>query len=458
MTAFFGLTVIFIVGIAFLFSFSPRISLLLKAGLAFPAGFGVLACIVFIYDLLNINYNFSSSILALFLVLAALILFRRKEWSSYFKQNHQKDFLELRPQQLHLPWLLFFACLVFVVYGITAKTLYWPTTAYDSITGYDYVAKVLAAEGGLDNSINNPLNYTFSLRTLYPPLVPIAFSFAYICGLATSKIISSLFFISVLTSFYGFLRYCCTHFNAIVFTLLLAVIPEFLAMSALSLSNVPSVAYTTAGAGFLILFFRERKDGFLWLSALMMAFAIFTRTEGIVYAAAAGIVLLFKAIPEKKWSWIALYAIVPLLFFVSWELYVKYVWELSEFKQPFIYKIFLDGHRLSFLLDKVLDVTFNTQYFGITVYLFLISVVISIPLIYSRKQDWQLLVLIILSWALYVWVFYQMDIFEGKQLMAGGGGYIASGYKRGFFNFCALFLMYAATVLPVRNFFKKWLT
>ena len=251
------------------------------------------------------------------------------------------------------------------------KALFWPTTAHDSIAGYDYFAKVVAAEGKLDNSIYDPLNYTHSYRTLYPPLIPIAFAFVYLCGLVSSKIIVSIYFVSILITFYGFLRYFSTHLNAIFFTLLMAVIPEFLAMSALSLTNVPSVVYTTTGVVSLVLCFREMHFGYLYLSAIMMGFAVFTRTETIVFAAAGGVLLLIKAIPLKKWS--GIYASIPLLFFAGWELYLKYVWALTGEKQPFMYKIFWDGERLSKLWNLVMDVSFDTFKYGLTVYIFVIA-------------------------------------------------------------------------------------
>lgn len=141
MIAFFGFTIVFLVGITFLFLLHSRLSILLKVGLAFPAGFGVLATFAFVFDLLSVPIVLSTTFAALLISLTVFLLVRWKEWKVYFSEHFRNDLNSLRPKSVHLSWLLFFGCLCFVIYGITFKTFFWPTSGYDSIAGYDYVAK-----------------------------------------------------------------------------------------------------------------------------------------------------------------------------------------------------------------------------------------------------------------------------------------------------------------------------
>ena len=105
------------------------------------------------------------------------------------------------------------------------------------------------------------------------------------------------------------------------------------------------------------------------------------------------------------------------------------------------------------ILSKVYKITLSTQYYGYTVIIFFIGVLINVKTkIYSQKE---LLLTIIGAWVLYLIIFYQIDNFNEGKLV---GNYIRAGYKRALFNFFPLMLYYVATVEPINSFFKKYLS
>jgi len=106
----------------------------------------------------------------------------------------------------------------------------------------------MAAEGRIDNSLfdgdGRPLA-GLSNRVKYPPLVSGSFAIAYLYGLQTSKIITSLYFLFFTALFYQMIRRLIDPMVAIIITFFTMITPEFFAFTSLSTTNIPTAIYLT---------------------------------------------------------------------------------------------------------------------------------------------------------------------------------------------------------------------
>src|SRR5205814_4604733 len=99
-------------------------------------------------------------------------------------------------KQFHAAWIFLIACIIIISAMIIIKGEYWIVFIYDSIAGYDFLGRAIAHEGTIHNSIFDHTNPLYTVRDLYPPLVPLSFAFAYATGNLSSQIVITLFFAS----------------------------------------------------------------------------------------------------------------------------------------------------------------------------------------------------------------------------------------------------------------------
>jgi|TARA_B110000196_G_C21141896_1_gene664309 hypothetical protein len=446
--SFLTIVLFFLVGLSFIYLIDKRLDLLLLFGLSFPVGVAVTSAVLFFNNtVLNISLQpFSFFITTIILTILFLGIAIKKQGMPHISKE------DFNVPSFNLGVIFFFTVIAYVFYWLFQKAVFWPTTAYDSIAGYHFLAKAIALEGVFNNSIFEIEHDFAGRRFLYPPMMPIAFSIAYIFEYSP-KVFTMLFYGCTLISFFAFTRKHTGAFGAALFTFFLAIIPEYAAMATLTLTNVPQVLFTMAGIILLFEWLNNQEISKFYLASFLISMGIWLRTEGIIFAAAGFIFILFDFIKNKNFKPAIIYSILIIIPFLSWELYVEYALSLSDKKQPFQYALFWDYNKISMILSKVYKITLSTQYYGYTVIIFFIGVLINVKTkIYSQKE---LLLTIIGAWVLYLIIFYQIDNFNEGKLV---GNYIRAGYKRALFNFFPLMLYYVATVEPINSFFKKYLS
>ena len=446
--------VVFVLGYSLLSTFSFREKIIFKFGLSFPTGMGINAFLLFVFEIFHIKYNNSSIILCsdivLILINLGIIFLGRKP---NFKLNFKPKKLIKKFMPINLSWIFLMSVIIYVVFSIVNKTLFWPVTTYDSINGYDFLAKAIANEGTFNNTIFNPDYHLFSVRSFYPPLVPFNFSIAYIFGSLNSKIVVTFFYVSIIIAFYYLLKVYTTHTLAALTTLFLIITPEYAAFSALSSPNPPCTFYSAIGVLSVYTWYLKNEKPFFYFGLLLIAFALWTRTETIIFAVASGFIILLKTIEKKKFIYLIVFGISCLIVLLAWQLYLYFVIPFEN-EQPIITHLYWDIEKLQRMLGKVKKVTFSLQYYGIVVYMFLGLILLNIKNIIVHKDKLVLLLSIFIPWVLYLFVYYQIN----TDYMPGGVGWIEAGYKRGFFYFLPLMLYYCSTnklVLYItRNYFS----
>jgi len=432
--------VLFTLGYSCVSSISLKTKFLYRFGLAFPIGFGINSIIVFLLDVLKIPINNLILILSVDLVLSVIFIlvtfFIQKPKVTDIKNAFQwKEFLPI-----NLAWIFIVAAILFVAYVIIYKTMFWPVSSYDSVHGYDFIAKVIKQEGTFNNSIFNKDFLLSSVRSYYPPLVPLNLSLAYLAGFTNTKIVMALFFASVIIAFYALLTLKTSHLGAAFFTLLLIITPEYAAFSALSSPNPPCTYYSAFGLLSFYHWYKSDQLRWYFIGLLLIVFALWTRTETIIFAASSGLLVLIKAIQKKNLKLLLIYGFAVIMILVAWQLYLKFVLEATN-PQPIIKHFIFDIDRIRRMMSQVFRVTFNTSYYGLAVYIFLGMIVLNIRNIIKEQDHLLLLGLIFITWVLYLLIYHQID----TEYLPGQVGWIRDGYRRGFFYFLPLMFYYCAS-------------
>ena len=435
---------------------SPKFDSLFKIGAAFPLGFGLVTLLMFVLSFIGVTFNLML-LLGLQSVMAFLIYFGA--------QRHQLfeglwDFSDLdfhKWKDINIAMLLLLGILVFVLYGITVKGIFWPTVAYDSVTGYDLLAKVVAGEGSFNNSIFDPSENLLTIRHRYPPLVPGSFAFAYLAGLSTPKWSVITLFLSTPFMLFGLMRYV-SNTLAMLFTVLAIIVPEYLAMAALSLTNVPQSLYAGFGMILLFLYIRDRHKYYFILGSIFIGLNVWTRLDGVVFVLGGGFMLfldaLIKGEIKSKRVWLDMIqfggiAIAPL---ILWQLFAKLIIDIPSSDGVFVTSLFWDADKFSQVFSLAKGVVTSTQYYGA---FFLIFVVVTLlNLFFFRRDKWILLSGLVFTFFVYFMLYYQMDN-GGDKFGYSIESMINSSYKRGMFPFIPIMAYYAGTSEVLQKTFKR---
>lgn len=448
-----GLCIIFLLGAIAVHLLSRELSLLEKTGFAFPVGLGINAFLMFGMELCHIPLYKTGLLLG---SEAALVLagygYAYHRYGSGIRLWKQLRSIHTPPRSFHPAWWLLVLCMAVMVYGVIAQALYWPVFIYDSINGFDFVAKAVAAEGTLNNTVFNPDYPLYSLRSLYPPFVSLNFAFVYSLGFASSHVVVALFYAALAVSFYALLVRYTTHFGAALFTLLLILTPEYASFSALSSANPVCAYYVATGLLCLYIGYDRARHAYSDLGMLLILIALWTRPEAIIFAAVAGSMVLVLAIRNRTWIRPVVFALACIVVFGAWQLYIKIVLPVEP-PQPIVLSLYFDGGKFLRMMEKIKTVTFDTRYYGIGFYLFLGMLLLNVVSLIRRKDRLFLLLMLAGGWTLYVFIFYQID----TDFLPGDTNWIEDAYRRGLFCFFPLMFFYMATNAISTRIFKSWL-
>lgn len=442
---------IFLAGFCFVYLISKDFTLLERLSLSFPVGFGLSSFIMFKLDVIL----HSLSLAALQLLLSVFIVF---SIATVIFLHLKKIRTIERPQikidlsWFNLAWAVFAVIIGYLVWGITAKCLYWPPAEFDTIQGYDLLAKAIAREHVLANSILTDKQIVFRCgpRLLYPPLLAFSNAICYMMGMESPKIINTLFFVPWVFLFYALLRRFVNSINAIFFTFLMLITPEMYAHGAFSLTNYPTAIYAVTAVLSFLVWYEKRIPGFLILSGFMMAFALWTRADSVMVNGALLLVSLVIFYREKNWKPLLTFSLSLMVYFV-WSAYSKAVIPKDQ-SAFFITHFFLDFTKLENVFKTAWTIMSGSSTYGLTFWIFIIGLLINAKAI-IQKDNLVLLSIIVISLGGYTLLYYQMDNSDGT--LFTNGGWMLSGYKRGLFVYAPMVLAYVALSKNVKWFFDK---
>ncbi len=435
---------IYALGYGFLVFSKTKYTAGLNFSLAGLAGIGLSTILMFLLEIAGLSFS-PLNLWIFWFILLSLFLLRdvaqKKygQWKDYFKPNIARGYFNSVEGTL-------LAVVILLILVTVVKNLYWPVQSYDSVAGYDLMARTI----GIEKTFNVSL-HKYDLagpRGIYPPLVEGIFALFYIMGASSSKIVNTIFFVSLIMLFYQFAKIFMKGIGAAFFTLILTITPEFFAHASLSLTNLPGAAYVTAGLLFLFRWWKERQPGQLMLSGFMLGLNGWTRSDGIIFCIAASLVLFVIVLRKKKFSLWIYHGILSFTPFIAWQIFLKVVIH-AESIERFRKHLFWDPALFSYIVNYIKTLLFTTGLYGLIFYIFVIAIIANIK--YIRK-NWPLLALIAASFVLYTFTYYQLnpETQDSIQTM------MRASYKRAMFYFIPSVLFYSA-ISPMSIKLFDWL-
>lgn len=424
----------FLTGFSFLSMITRKLRAVEYLGLSFPVGMGVITlCMFFIQLFTPITTSLLLVVVGVLAVAFQYKIFLDRNYIGSFTLWKKPEFLSVG--KWNAIWLICFGYLLYLIYGITVKSLFWPTNARDAITSFDLFAKAIAHEGVLINSLIHEKSVGFGAA--YPPLYALSLAYSYLFGFESSKIIPALMAISTAIGFYALTIRVSSKTAAIIGTLLLFMTPEFLAQSAVNITNNTHAFYAALGIIAFAVWYKTKEQQYFTISIILLAFNCWIRSEGIVFVGAVGLSALIMMI-KKEITWKTVASIsFALLPFIFWQFFLKANSSLMEdFTQVTIAKGFTwDSDKIDTFFSITKTNLFEGTYFGITVYVFMIAIVANVKQHLKLSTDSYVLIMLFMAWGAYLFLLYQIELKQDSI-----ENVLLYSYKR--FLFCFIILMW----------------
>ncbi len=456
MSLIFGIVLLVASGWAVLYRLKVRLPFFKQTLFATLLGFFIQSIWMFGCDLVNVQ--FSQPVLSVLNLALIVLLADLESLKKYDYKKLLSTFINELKHQLTRPDLgtmVFGFALAGLVYLIGVKGLYWPTSEHDAIGTFDKLGIWFAVEGKIHVSL-----YDEGLQGaggVYPPLFPCSIAYCYLYGAENPKVVSLIFYLVILGLVFASIRKFTTNFSAAFFTLLLAWSPEFFSHAALLLSNIPSTAYVAASAISLFVWYRKNEQSYFTLSCLMIAGALWLRSDLIAFAFAG---LLFLALAHSKLKSKFYYLtytasfIIPL---VVWNLFLKYNIGIQASDRIGGLKE-LSFEKTLLLLKYVWAYVFIGQQGSSPPGYFLYGIAFLLPLAILLANFKNLktqkpfeMMYFLAGLMLYSFLFLIVDEQKQDSLQS----LMESSFKRGLFCFLPLAVFYAATSKVTVDVFRK---
>ena len=455
-----GIILCYLLGYAVLLTIDKRFEIPEALGFSFLIGIGLETVFLFLLDVFQVHYS-QAALIGLNLLLIVLLTYKY----TLNAQDIKDRMLALKPDtsQLNYVALFLFLIIAYLFYTITVKNLYWPPAETDSITSFDKLGRIMAIEGRLKISL-----FQYNLQGaagVYPPLFHGSFAYVYLFGAETPKIITTLFFASLLLLFYQFVKNYAGSTAGMLFTLVLMATPELFAHAALALGNMPTAAYICAAVLSTYQWLDKRDAKYFWTGAIMMGFTVWIRSDAIAFVIAGIAMVLLYTLQTKDFKKLLIYGAFTLIPFIVWLLYVKIKVDLPQTSR-FDLGIGYNANRLDTMLNYIkayfCAVSYREvhggQLFGLVFVSFFLAVILNIGLAVKTGVKIvfgnyvYLFIFLLISFGIYFTEFYTIN--ENVQA-ASIASLMASSFKRGLFYFIPLVLFYTATSYGSLAFFNR---
>lgn len=446
-----GILLCYLLGLSVLLTISRKYTLPELIGYSFLIGIGIETIFLFFLDVINIPY---SQGLIIGLNILSITALNGLNYKNLLQLKSEFKLPEIKLQQINLAALFVFCFIAYLFYAITVKNLFWPPTEHDTIGSFDKLGRLMALEGKLKISL-----FQYNLEGaggVYPPLFHGSFAYVYIFGAETPKIITTLFFLSLLTTFYSLVRNYADATVSMLSTFILMITPELFSHAALSLGNLPTTAYVGAGALATITWIDKRDEKFFWLGAVLMSFVIWIRSDTVVFTAAALLIVGIDFLKTKDWKKTLVYGAISVAPFIIWALYLKLKIATPSTAGKFDLGMGYNGERMdvvggytkAFLFGGQKGAIDGGQLYGFAFILFFITLLVNLLFIYKAgvkevlKDKMNVLIFFFVSFSMYFLLFYFINVEVQRAPIAS---LMESSFKRGLFCFIPAALFYVST-------------
>ncbi len=454
MLLFVGILMVYLIGAGILTRISQAWSWKELIASSFLIGIAAETFFMFVFDIIGFPFSYY----ALFFAGFAVIVLCYDSMYSYW-QAKRKD-INLGSWSLktaNYPAVILGLAIFYMLYLITQKNLFWPTTEHDAIGSFDKLGIVMALEGRIKISL-----FQWGLEGaggVYPPLFHGGIAYLYLYGAAQPKIITTLYFISLLLGFYAILSRYVTTITALFFTLLLEMVPEMFSHAALLLGNLPTTAYVGLASLTLFVWIQSKEQRYFVLSYILTGLSLWIRNDTIGFTLAGTLIIAAFVQSADKWKKAAIYFGSGILPFILWTLYLRLKIHSTQGAR-FVDHIGFDTAKMKLMLGYVLSyftwIQVGNMPPGIQLYglsFMLVFLIVALNARNLTKDKPYILIFFLASFAVYFGIFYLLD--ESKQ-NAPMSSLMESSFKRGMFCFIPALFYYAATSQVMQRF-SSWL-
>ena len=292
-----------IIGICALFLLSSKkeekYSLSEFFSLSFLIGTGIASCVLFAFYLAGLSFSFQNIALSIMVVIFAAFVIcaiRRGTDFQLIRINDLKKFKLIE-------WFFIVMIAVQLVW-IILMVIPMPVNSHDAVANFALKAKMFHFANGIPSGFFQ-FPETVVAHPDYPMLLPLTMTWIYeFTGFNDISInmIMPCFYISFLFLFYSLLRKVFNRTYSLLAVFMLGTINQIGNYATILYADLIFSAYVTAAFIYLFLYFSRKETRFCILSTIMLAFAVLTKNEAIVFVAAYVLVVILRAVRERDVS------------------------------------------------------------------------------------------------------------------------------------------------------------
>lgn len=292
--------------------------------LALSYGIGIAAASIqmALVSLFGMSFSALSVVLWFLPVILASVLLNFKNAKNF---GFNKTSIKLK--DLSLLEKFFVGAISFEVLYAFFRTFIKPMESYDSIAIYAFKSKIFYLSKMIPPDFFKSFA-NFVPHIEYPLLIPLAeaqfYTFLGSLNDLLVKIIFPLYYVALLTISYSISRRFLNRKAALLFTFLLATIPQVTDFATNGYADIPFAFYCSVSFFYLYLWLKDKKKAILALSFIFSVFAIWTKTEGLLFAVINAAVIIICMAKERDVRLIGvIYALMSLLAVIVYVLILQ---------------------------------------------------------------------------------------------------------------------------------------
>jgi len=286
--------------------------------------------------------------------------------------------------------IIFLTAIAYLLFFSFWRTYSIPVTPYDSIVGIDLVARQALKEGHIISSMffREDFRPFLSTQPYYAPFTMLMQIIYRSVGLPFGQLWLGFLTVSFFVFAYSKM---CEKVHPIISgfcILLLLCAPELYAYTFLLQTDFSNAVFFAIGMIFTVNFLGSRNTEYFTLAALFMAAACWTRTETIIIVSAIALVLAVLLYSEMKFKAIrfaSIYLAASAASTFLWNIiFFKFYFPVTpQVKEQVIWKGLYSYEKTSTVFHGMNFFLFSMDYWGFTLYLFILLWLIN--LLFSRK-------------------------------------------------------------------------
>ena len=412
-----------------------------QLALAYPLGLGTATLLTFLLDVFGIPLSFAFG----GTVLATVLLFLPMFWA---RSGEKKTLFNYNEPDLKLSEIVVLLAITGMWLITFWRAYYLPVTPYDALVGIDLVAKFALLDGRIDSQMFTDLAGQLTTQPYYAPFTMLCQLIYRSAGHVFGQVWLGFFTLGFIATLYLNFRREVHPLLAGILTIVLLSIPEIYGYTFQVQTDFPNAVFVSLSIIYLYRYTKEADNGLFWLSAILMGFGCWSRSETIAFAALTAALFFLFAYKKDMRDAIQksiLFMGVSLIFFAIWNLY--YLPVVLDYSPESYFKFFFwDGERLSKLFNGMVKIAFKINFWGYVPYMFIGVAVVNLAVYRDRKN------LFLLLWVFGMFLGFLILLYHLQLNLFANINYT---FRRGSFKMWPVAIFYLSTTVLFHKLSEK---